>query len=187
MQFFWGACFQCFCPLFFVTARNGYSITLRNSVQASSSKHWWLNSASLKANVILVAFILTNTRKLSVEIAQGLGKFICDFNRLQYYRLLKLSASANFSRQGFHWSNINRAWYNMRFIVNYVVYLFAPMFAFVNKCMHFLIFAPDSLFCLFAFFFCSFFVVVSCCLYFFFVVVVVDYKLWCFCFYVVGI
>lgn len=33
------------------------------------------------------------------------------------------------------------------------------MFAFVNKCMHFLIFAPDSLFCLFAFFFCSFFVV----------------------------
>lgn len=47
----------------------------------------------------------------------------------------------------------------MRLIVNYVVYLFVPMFAFVNKCMHFLIFVPDSLFCLFAFFFCSFFVV----------------------------
>lgn len=30
------------------------------------------------------------------------------------------------------------------------------MFAFVNKCMHFLIFAPDSLFCLFAFFFVRF-------------------------------
>lgn len=44
----------------------------------------------------------------------------------------------------------------MRFIVNYLVYLFAPMFAFVNKCMHFLIFAPDSLFCLFAFFFVRF-------------------------------
>lgn len=44
----------------------------------------------------------------------------------------------------------------MRFIVNYVVYLFVPMFAFVNKCMHFLIFAPDSMFCLFALFFCSF-------------------------------
>lgn len=88
--------FPVFCPLFFVTARNGYSITLRNSVQASSSKDWWLNSASLKANVILVAFILTNTRQLSVEIAQVLGKFICDFNRLQYYRLLKLSVSANF-------------------------------------------------------------------------------------------
>lgn len=41
----------------------------------------------------------------------------------------------------------------MRLIVNYVVYLFVPMFAFVNKCMHFLIFVPDSLFCLFAFFF----------------------------------
>ena len=40
----------------------------------------------------------------------------------------------------------------MRLIVNYVVYLFVQMFAFVNKCMHFLIFAPDSLFCLFAFF-----------------------------------
>lgn len=64
----------------------------------------------------------------------------------------------------------------MRLIVNYVVYLFVPMFAFVNKCMHFLIFVPDSLFCLFAFFFCSFFVVVvSCCLCCFFVVV--DYKL----------
>lgn len=44
----------------------------------------------------------------------------------------------------------------MRFIVNYVVYLFVPMFAFVNKCMHFLIFAPDSMFCLFAFFFVRF-------------------------------
>lgn len=65
----------------------------------------------------------------------------------------------------------------MRFIVNYVVYLFVPMFAFVNKCMHFLIFAPDSLFCLFAFFFLFVFVVVvvSCCLCCFFVVV--DYKL----------
>ena len=44
----------------------------------------------------------------------------------------------------------------MRFIVNYVVYIFVPMFAFVNKCMHFLIFAPDSMFCLFAFFFVRF-------------------------------
>ena len=64
----------------------------------------------------------------------------------------------------------------MRLIVNYVVYLFVPMFAFVNKCMHFLIFVPDSLFCLFAFFFVRFllllFLVV--CVFFF---VVVDYKL----------
>lgn len=44
----------------------------------------------------------------------------------------------------------------MRLIVNYVVYLFVLMFAFVNKCMHFLIFVPDSLFCLFAFFFVRF-------------------------------
>ena len=55
-----------------------------------------------------------------------------------------------------------------------VVYLFAPMFAFVNKCMHFLIFAPDSLFCLFAFFFCSFFVVVSCCLCFFLLLLIIN-------------
>lgn len=64
----------------------------------------------------------------------------------------------------------------MRLIVNYVVYLFVPMFAFVNKCMHFLIFVPESLFSFLRFFFCSFFVVVvSWCLCCFFVVV--DYKL----------
>lgn len=44
----------------------------------------------------------------------------------------------------------------MRLIVNYVVYLFVPMFAFVNKCMHFLIFVPESLFSFLRFFFVRF-------------------------------